>query len=885
MLPAIRRRLRSLLLRTRAESELQDEFAFHLAEETDKLVLAGYPESEAKRRARLAFGGVERFKEEYRDGRGDGPLMQVAADVRHALRILARTPGLTTAALATLTLGIGSVIALFTVVNAVVLRPLPFHDPDRLVALWEDNPDKGWVQQYVAPANLFDWETEVSSFESIAGYTGYGDTRTLTSEGDPLSIQATTVTGRFFEVLGVRAQRGVFFDSADTWSRTQKVVISDRLFREQLNGDESRVGGFLSLDGTRLQVVGVAPATFGFPNPGVDVWVSWQFDPAQRHAVWMRRAHMMRAIARIDSDVSLETAQADLKRVMTRLERDYPETNTHMYAGLGDLQSFIVGGTRKPLLLLFGGTAILLLIACANVGNLLLVRAASREREFVVRRALGAAPGRVMRQAFVESLVLSASGTALAAAFGWVGVRVISSMMPAGFLPVEDLTPDIRVMTFAAVVALATGVIFGVAPARWGARRDPADVLKENSRGGTDSARGRTAGRSLAVAEVVLALVLAVGAGLLARSFAHLVDVPPGFRTQGIATMRFGVRGERYDGDTALITLHTAMQERVRAIPGIGRVAMTSELPLGDYSAWTSPLIERGREVRPEAEDISHRAVSSDYFEAMGVPLLAGRFFGPEDLQTSEPVVILNRTAARAVFGSEDPLGRHVANGRRPDSTTVWYRVVGVVGDEHQTSLGTKPSPEVFAPLPQDPPNRATVVATTTGDPDILLPQLRKALSETDPALAPVALASMPQVHSESVGRERTLTTLFVSFALVGAVLALIGVYGVIAQLALRRTQEIGIRVALGAPRGAIRWMIVREGLVLASIGITIGLVLSLAIGGVIRGLLHGVTPTDPVTLAAMPVLLFAVTVAACLVPAIKATRADPASVLRGANR
>ncbi|MEP7347553.1 MAG: FtsX-like permease family protein, partial [Gemmatimonadaceae bacterium] len=572
----------------------------------------------------------------------------------------------------------------------------------------------------------------------------------------------------------------------------------------------------------------------------------------------------------------------ELKVVMSRLETQYPETNTHMEADLGDLHDFLVGSTRKPLLLLLGATGLLLLIACANVGNLMLIRAAAREREVVLRRALGAGSGRLVRQTLTESGVLSVIGGTVGLAVGWWGTRALVALQPAGLLPVQDVRLDVRVFLFVLAISAISAALFGLAPALWSARRAPADVLKESTRGSSESRRARWWGNALAVGEVALALMLTIGGGLLVRSFIQLTRVDPGFDPKGVLALGITLPGSRYESEEKQGTFIRELLTQVRAIPGVEQAAVVSKLPLGSSGAWTSDFAVRGRAVSDFGRNVQHREISSDYFRVMRVPLVAGRAFRESDNSRTEAVVLVNKALADQFFKGQNPVGQYIAFDATPDSASTWRQIVGVVGSEHQSSLSADPNIEIFAPIAQD--QRRGIQLTVRGggtDPTTLLPAVHRVISQLDPALALLSVTTMEEVRDRSLARERFVAILLMAFAGVGAALAIIGVYGVVAQLAQRRIQEMGIRIALGAQVPQVRWLIVRHGLALTGAGVALGAVGAMFLGRVIQQMVFGITVRDPVTFTVMPLLLVLTGVCASWIPAVRATRADPAAALR----
>jgi putative ABC transport system permease protein len=873
--------LRAAFGKAAVERELDEEIRLHLDLETEKLVRAGVPPAEARRRARIAFGGVDATKEAHRDARGVSWLEDGVADVRHALRAFRHSPTLVVAAIVTLAVGIGANTAIFSAVNAVILRPLPFPNAGRLVSLGEDNAEYGWHHSQVAPANMLDWQEQVAAFADVAGYVDYGTTTTLTGEGEPQLLVSAEVNGNLFSVLGVRAQLGRTLQPSETWvTGTHPAVISDHLWRRQFGADPGVIGRTVQLNDHPFQIAGVMPPDFTFPHENVDVWLPTAWDPAFRAQTFFRRAHWMGAVARLKPGVSLDEADAQLQTVVRRLQQQYPATNRIMGADLTSLHDAIVGDTRQPLLVLLGAVGLLLLIACANVGNLLLVHAGGRERETAVRLALGAGKARLVRQALTESLVLSALGGAAGLALGYWGTRVLITLQPPNMLPVRDLGMDWSVLGYVSLLAIGTGLSFGIAPAVWNGRRLPVDALREGGRGGSAGGRMRRWGNALVIAEVALALVLTVGAGLLVRSFRQLQHVEPGFDGSGVLTATMALPGARYDNGDKVTNFWGELVRRAAALPGVNAAAATSNLPLS-ASHWTSDFSVAGRAPDQYGTDVVHREAGVGYFQLMHVPLLRGRLFTNQDRAGAPPVVLINDALARQYFPNEDPIGKRVAFDRTPDSTSVWRTIVGVVGSEHQTTLTREPKIEFIAPAAQDVRRGMTLLVRTSGDPTQLAPSVRGLVAELDPKLAIASVKTMDAVRAESLATQRFLMTLLLVFAGVGTLLAVVGVYGVMAQVAKGRTREIGIRMALGARTSEVRWMVVRHGLRLAGIGLAIGIAGGLVGTRTMRALLYAVTPSDPVTFLAVPVLLLITATAASWFPALRASRADPATVLR----
>ena len=874
-------RLRGLVRHRSADVDLDDEIAFHLDRETEKNIALGLSPDEARRRAVATFGGVRRVKEEHRDVRGVTWWEELAGDTKFALRTLRRSPLLAGAAVVTLAFGIGANAAIFSAVNAVILRPLPFAAPDRLVMLWEENPEKGWHHQVAAPANMYDWRAEVPGFQDIAAYSMFSPRRSLTGVGAPRLLQSSLVTGNFFAVLGVRPRLGRGFTEAETWKTGEHVVVlSHRAWRDVFAGDPGVVGRTVQIEGYPTRVVGVMPDGFAFPTEKVDVWMPFEWDPANRTQVFFRRAHWLSPIARLRAGVSFEQANAQLQQVVERLKKEYPVTNRVMGAGMTPLHEFLVGDTRLPLLVLLGAVSLLLLIACANVGNLLLVQAAGRTREVALRVALGAGRRRLVRQALTESLVLSAIGGACGMALGWALTRLLVTLQPQGMLRVREFGVDWSVAGYVVAITTLSGLLFGIAPALWGGHRAPVEALRDGGRGG-DTHRMRRWGNALVIGEVALSLALTIGAGLLVRSFWQLRHVDAGFDPEGVLTAEVNLPDFSYDTGIKATAFFDDMLRRVRTVPGVSAAGFTSPLPLTG-SGYTSDYTVFGRAPGQYGTEVTHRRVSPGYFHTMRVPFIAGRDFTAQDNARSTPVVIVNQSLARKAFPGESAIGQRISQDKTPDSTTVWYTIVGIVGDEHQETLALAPRVEMYSPYAQDPTSGLVLVARTNGDPASLAPSIRRVVSEMDPSLALADTRTMHDVYRDSLARERFLTTLLLMFAVVGVVLAVVGVYGVLAHQARRRTREMGIRIALGAQGTAVRWLIVRQGLGLTLAGLVVGAVLAFVGTQAMTSMLFHVAPADPLTFVVVATLLTATSIVAAWLPASRASRADPASALRG---
>lgn len=802
-------------------------------------------------------------------------------DLRHAARSLARNPVLSTAMVLTLALAIGANTAIYSAVRAVILRPLPYAEPDRLVSIWETNPEFKWTHAEAAPANMFDWRERVSAFADVGGYFSFVTQSTLTGRGEPRMVSTLGVTGNFFDVLGVRATLGRTFQESETWNVGRTLVLLPaQTWRAQFGGDSSVVGGTITLDGRPAEVVGVLPDGVGVPGMDVEYFTNIGWDPASRAQTSFRRAHFVRPVARLKPGVTLEQADAALQEVVRALQSEYPGTNRVMGAQLGSLHADLIGETRRPLLVMFAAVAILLLIACANLANLLVVRAAAREREAAMRLALGAGRGHLVRRALTESGLLAVVGGALGLLLGWWGTRALVALQPPQLLPIGDVGVSLNVTGFVAAVTLASALLFGAGPALWAARRDPADVLKDAGRGATGSRRARQVGNVLLVGQVALALTLTVGAGLLVRSYAALQHVDAGFDGRNVLTAAISIPRSRYDSTAKVTAFFGELERRVRALPGVQAAAFASKVPLTPAS-WTSQISAQGRAIASPDEQVVHRTQTAGYHAVMGTRLIAGRFLDETDNATSVPAVVVNEAFVRQFFPGETPLGVRVTYERNPTDSSYWRTIVGIVANERQEALAKAPVPEVFEPLAQEP-RRGLVLTVRTGDsPGSLAAPVRRVLAELDPTLAFSSMRTMQDVRSTALARPRFLMVVLSGFAVVGVVLAIVGVYGVVAHAARQRTREIGIRMALGAGRQTVQWLVVRNGLGLAGIGVLVGIVLTRLAARAIETLLFAVTPGDMATYLAVPALLLLTAAIACWLPAARAARADLTGVMR----
>lgn len=885
----IRYRLRALLRRDAVERELQEELALHLEMEKEANIRRGMRPEAARRQAVLNLGGVEQTKESVRSARGVRPAEELARDVRFAFRSFYRTPGFTIAAVLVLALGIGATTAIFSAVRAVVLRPLPYADADRLFMLWESDPAMAGESRPSSPANFLDLRERVASFAELEAYGSVFEAP-ITGLERPIALRARSVTGGLFSMLGVRPMLGRGFTEAESWASATwragetPLLLSADTWRTVFGGDESVIGTSVTFNGGAARIVGVMPEGFAFPEEGDQLWVPTGWADEARGEAWFRRARSIWPVARLARGATPEQAAAELGAVAAQLERQHPEDNRLMRAGMSPLQSFLLGDTRAPLLVLLGSVGLLLLIACANVGNLLLVRASANHRALALRAALGAGRGRLVRQMLTESVVLAALGGAAGIALGVAGTHLLERLQPAGLLRVTSFPVDGGVIAFALAATAGAAILFGTFPALLARHTGPGEALRQGWRSGGPGHRARRAVGALVIAEVALAALLVLAAGLLVRSIAELRQVDPGFDPDGVMAITLKVPGARYRGPQQVIHFYDEVLTRVRALPGVTSAAASSTLPLRDRGS-TSDFFIAGRAADEFGTEVVRRAVTPGYFETMGVPLLAGRRLTGADGWRGDGaggVVLINEAMARQHFAGENPVGQRITLDPPADSTSVWHTIVGVVGSERQSAIATPAQIELIEPFEQNPEREMYLyIRVARGDPARLVAAVGSIINDVDPNLPVFGATAMEELVADSMARDRFLMLLLLTFAAVAVVLSLVGVYGVTAQVARQRLPELGLRVALGAQGRDIVWLTIRRGTALVATGVALGVAVALVATRMIAGLLYGVAPNDPATFAVVALFLTAAGLSASWLPARRAARVDPAVMLR----
>lgn len=801
-------------------------------------------------------------------------------DLRYAVRMLAKKPGFTIVAVFTLALGIGANTAIFSIVNAVILSPMPYREADRLVEFWETNPLKSWTQAPLAPANLFDWEKQSQSFEEIAAYMGSAKKGPgisglqLTGDGEPERVKGLYVTGNLFSVLGRDALIGRTLRDEETLEGKHTVVVlSHALWKRRFGGDPAIVGQSISINGRNREIVGVMPSDFYFPSKEVEMWVpmGWNRDQMEK----LRRPHFLRAVGRLKPGITTEQAAGEMTAIAGRLEQQYPDTNTQMGVGLGPLKEWVISDTRLPLMVFLVAVAFVLLIACANVANLLLARAATRAREVAIRTALGARRSRIIKQLLTESLLLAIVGGGLGVLLALWSKDLLVGLSPRDIPRLDEARLDARVLAFSVGLSLLTTLIFGLVPALQASKPDLTASLKEGGqKGSSQSGRVRNV---LVIAEVALALVLVIGAGLMIRSFLRLQQVDPGFNANNLLMLSVSLPGVRYPEDGKAIAFFEQAEERIKGLPGVVDVGSANVAALRG-AAYTNDMTIEGQH-EDYIREIRHKTVTPNYFRTMGIQLLSGRFLDQTDIATSATIVV-NEAFARRCFPGEDAVGKRVKFAK-PTEQGTWETIVGVVRSEKQDSLSADAKPEAYKTQLQETQSAMTIVVRTAGDPTTLVSGVREQIRSLDRDLPPYDIKTMTTALDESLVRERFITTLLIIFAGLALTLASIGIYGVMSYTVTQRTHEIGIRVALGAQNHDILKQVIGRAVGLAGAGVALGLVASMILTRLMATLLFGVSTTDPLTFGAIAVLLVVVSLVASYIPARRATKVDAMTALR----
>jgi predicted permease len=890
----IRRRLRSLRLSPARENEIADELSQHLEDQYEQALSRGATEEEAREAVLNEFKqtdvlagslkGVERRVPQNPIQMGTerkrNMFADLSQDMRYGMRMLLRNPAFTAIAVLALALGIGANSAIFSVVNTLLLRPLPYKNPGQLVVIWENATHLGFPKNTPSPANFLDWQKQATLFEGMGAFAERSFN--LTGVGEPERLDGRRVSANLFDLLGVKPILGRNFVPEDDKPGTKVALLNETLWKRRFGGDPGVIGRSLSLNGEPYTVVGVLPSSVRLPAFGNwrdQVWVPLAF-PAEEAAA--RGNHFLEIIGRMKPGVTVPRARAEMETIAARLAQQYPEYNTRIGAVVNPLHEEIVGNMKPALLILLGAVAFVLLIACANVANLLLARAAARHKEIALRLALGADRARLTKQLLVESVMLSMLGAMVGLALAYAGLRLLTQFIPADVAQAEMITIDGKVLLFTLAVALITGLIFGLAPASQAAHFNLNDTLKEGGRDSGAGPRGKRLRSALVIAEVAVSFILLIGAGLLINSFMHLRNLDPGFRADHLLALNVDLSETKYPDNPRRVAFFDEVVRRVQALPGVRSVAVAGNLPF-TYNGDSMPIGVEGVPDPPPDQhpDVIYRAVGPGYFSTMGIPLVHGRDFNDQDSLEANLAVVVSEKTAKYYWPNADPIGKRLKNG----STTQegpWRTVVGVVKDVRQNDFIAEPKMQMYftyRQLRSLMPN--ALIVRTAIDPLSLATPVRTAIWAVDKDQSVANIDSMEHIVAGAVARQRFSMLLLAIFAGVALVLAAVGIYGVMSYSVAQQTREIGIRMALGAQRSDVLKMTVKQGLRLVGFGLAIGLVAAFILTRVMASLLFGISATDPLTFLIISLVLLAVAMLASYIPSVRAMKVDPMVALR----
>jgi putative ABC transport system permease protein len=798
-------------------------------------------------------------------------------DVRYGIRMLAKSPGFTAVAVITLALGIGANTAIFSVVNAVLVRPLPYKDADRLVMLWSTKLREGW-RGHASPLDFVTWRKQCRSFKSMAAIMP--GSRILTGRGEPVELSDGWISDGFFETLGVAPQMGRTFAAAEHRAGAGRVVlIGNGLWRERFGSDPGVIGQSIRLSDEIFTVVGVMPDGLQFPIDGLKVWLPLELNESQPDD-----RHFFYVVGRLKDDKVVAEAQADVATIAGRLEKEFPKSHAGYGTAVVPLRESFTGTLRPALAVLSGAVGMVLLIACGNVASLLLARASARRRELALRLTLGATRWRLTRILVVESLILACVGGVLGAVLAGWGVRLLLSSLPTDLpLPscVKTISVDNRVLGFTLLLSVMTGILSGLLPALRASSVDPNAALKEG--GGTTTAglRQFRLRRALMVTELALTMVLLVAAGLLMQNAVRLQWTDPGLRPDHVLVMDVALPAAKYRGPQQRAAFYQEALERVRGLPGVRYAGVVNDLPLRNWTSFNFTVEGHPAPPPGEVPEALERVVSPDYFRAMAIPLHKGRTFTNDEGPNTIPVVMVNEALVQRYFPGEDPIGHRIRPGGPDDTGAPWYTIVGVVGNVRHLGMDASAKPEIYNLHAQDPWPGMTLVVRTESDPVALVPAVKQRIWTVDPYLPISGVARMTQVLSDSLWQSRILTYIQGVFAAIALIMATVGLYGVVSQSVTLRRHEFGVRLALGAAPSQILRLVLSQGLTLILIGLGMGLLGSIALSRSLTALLHDVRPTDPWTFAIVSLLLAVVALTACWLPARRAAKVDPMESLR----
>jgi putative ABC transport system permease protein len=883
----VRSHLPPLAVSAEREIEIVDELAIQLEATYQRAGARGADHEEAMRQAGAEVPDWAAFARSIHTiehphvqplaaGAGSGGMMTgLIQDIRYALRALKRAPGFAAVSIVTLALGIGATTIVYSIVDGILLRPLPIADADRVMLARETIGDG---EMSLAWPNYLDWKARQTSFETFAGWRGL--TANLTGTAEPRRLNVRHVTWDLFAALGVKVALGREFTPADdTFGAERTALVSHGFWLRELGGSAAAIGKRIMLDESPVTVIGVLPRGFTIAREE-DIFLPFGNFVDPNGFMMGRGNHFgLVAIARLKPGVSPQTAKAEVSAIARQLELEYPNTNSGNGGTARPLFEVLVGDARPMLYVLLGSVIAMLLIACVNLANLMLARAAARAQEMAVRRSLGAARWRIGRQMLTESLLLSIIGGIAGVALAFAGFEALVALLPPGQPRIHTIAIDLRVLAMAAAASIATGILFGMMPAIQAATGRSLTLLRSARVTGASHAGAGTR-RMLMLAEVALALVLVTGAGLMLRTMSNLTAIETGFTREQIVTGTFNLP-PRYDVEKRSVFFDQAL-ERIRAVPGVTRAALTYSLPI-QGSNWNSIFVIEGQPVPPREQlpSAGWIPISDDYFEAMGMRLIKGRWFDSRDRQNAPEVVVVNETFARRFFGTNDPIGARVKQGW-PEDKTPWRQIVGVVNDVRMNNLQDEPTLlQAYLPIRQLSQRSGLFVVRTSSDASAIGRSLEATVHEIDPNLPVFDIQTMDAVIEASIGNERLTMVLLIGFAALALVMAAVGVFGVTAYSVSQRTHELGIRMALGANRGSVLALVLRQEMGACLIGIAAGIVGAFFMASLLESLLFGVASRDGVTLSSAAVVLLAVTMIACLIPAHRATRVDPVTALR----
>jgi putative ABC transport system permease protein len=798
-------------------------------------------------------------------------------DLRYSIRTLLKTPGFSTVAIIALALGIGANTAIFSVFNAVLLRPLPYKDPAQLVMIYQSVPQKGDARRSVSPANFLDWKNQAQTFEQVAAFLPFA--ANLTGIGEPERVQGALVSASFFSLLGVEPILGRGFVTQEEQRGSHRVVVlSHGLWQRCFGADRDVLGKVMSLNGNGYTVIGVMPPNFDFAERALEQTEFWAPLALTAEQLTERRTYYLYVAARLKPGSTLKQAKLEMDMIAHQLEQQYPEANTGLGVEVVLLHEALIGDIRPALAILLGAVVFVLLIACANVANLLLSRATARQKEIAIRTALGASRIRLIRQLLTESTLLSLVGGVLGLLLSDWGIQLLTAASRSYIPRVGEVAIDVWVLSFTLGISLLTGIVLGIAPA-WGASKpDINESLKEGGRGSMESSGRRRLRNLIVISEIALALVLLTGAGLMIKSFSRLQGVDLGFNPDHVLAMRIALPSYKYPTQQQEAAFFRQLLEQVKALPGINSAGAITDLPLSRWSTSVTFSVGGGSATSGQESTANSRQISPDYFRTLSIPLLKGRGISDQDNERSTKVVVINQSLARQFWHDEDPIGGKIILS---DSSKTVLEIVGVVGDIRHRGPAEEIKPEIYVPYLQKPRSFLYLVARTDVDPLSLVPTIRSEVWAIDKDQPVTDVKTLEDFLSDAVSRPRLYALLLAVFAGLAIILAAVGIYGVMSYSVAQRTHEIGIRMALGAQPHDVLKLVVGQGMILAVIGIATGLVAAFALTRVVNSLLFQVSATDPTVFVGITLLLTMVVLLASYIPARRATRVDPIVVLR----